>query len=87
MHSVFSWADDAMSNALREGSGSDAMALIALSAGSTAAKVGDVKGRVGRFGFVTACRCCKTFPFTYHIWTAMTLQGQHRKSVVIGVFF
>ena len=43
------------------------MALIALSAELTAAKVCDIKRRGGMLGVVTACRCCKWFPFSFHI--------------------
>ena len=33
----------------------------------TAAKMGDVKRRGGMFRVVTAYRCCKRFPFSFHI--------------------
>ena len=52
------------------------MALIVLSAGLTAAKIGDIRQRGRMFGVLTACRCCKRFPFTFNIYTAMMFQGK-----------
>ena len=43
------------------------MALIALSAELTAAKVCDIERKSGMFGVMTACRRCKMFPFSFHI--------------------
>ena len=58
------------------GEDGETLALIALPADGTAVKTGDVRRRRGMFGVVTARKCCKRFPFSFHIYTAMTLQRQ-----------
>ena len=51
----------------------------------TAAKMGDVKRRAGMFRVVIACRCWKTFPFSFlKVDSNDAPKTTRRKNVVIG---
>ena len=61
------------------------MALIGLISTVTAAKLGDVKRRGGMFRVVTACRCCKRLPFSFHVVDSNDApKTTRRKNVVIA---
>ena len=47
--------------------------------------MGDVKRRAGMFRVVIACRCCKTFPFSFlKVDSNDAPKTTRRKNVVIG---